>query len=119
MNFVFGDADPDLSAVRFVGMDVAKGGSHVTLKSAVRYAPASPPASVVKDSATAISIQLQCLALSLAMQSDYSTVLCEREKVNSRVRRTVGPSIDLVIRCGFLRINHIVPYTTDYSLAAL
>lgn len=28
MNFVFGDADPDLSAVRFVGMDVARGSSH-------------------------------------------------------------------------------------------
>lgn len=119
---VFGEADPDLSAVRLHGIDVAEGGSFLTVKFSVRRELDRLPnrwGSKVDE----ISIELQCLALveaSMSIRSGDSTVRCEftNDSVSGRALRIRGAT-DVSIRCGFVRVNHIVPYVADYSPEAM
>lgn len=124
MNSVFGEADPDLSDVRLVGISVAEGGSLLTLKLAIKQAPARQPVRWKPNSANSISFELQCLGLeeaSIIARSGESIVSCaiEQDREAGRVIRMVGPSTNVVIRCGFLRVDHIVPYAVDYSQDAI
>lgn len=124
MNSVFGEADPDLSDVRLVGISISEGGSLLTLNLAIKQAPVRQPARWRSSSANTISIELQCLGLeeaSIVARSGDSIVSCEIEKEYEagRVIRIVGASTDVVIRCGFLRVNRIVPYAVDYSQDAI
>jgi hypothetical protein len=118
---VFGEADPDLSDARLLGINIAEGGSLLTLKLAAKQAPGSQ--SVRWKTANAISIELQCLGLeqaSINTRCGESTVSCDitKEGEAGRMIRMMGSSTDVVIRCGFLRVNHLVPYTADYSQEA-
>jgi len=122
MSSVFGGADPDLSDARLLGIDIAEGGSLLTLKLSVNQAPGSQ--SGRWKTANAISMELQCLGLeqaSISTRSGDSTVSCEikNEDGKGRIIRMIGPSTDVVIRCGFLRVNHLVPYTADNSREAM
>jgi hypothetical protein len=119
---VFGEIDPDLTEVRLVGTNIAEGGSLLTLTLAVKRVPVSRPARW--KAANAVSIELQCLGLeqaSISMRCGNSTVSCEITKQGpvERMIRIIGPSADVVIRCGFLRVNRLVPYTVDYSQEAI
>ncbi len=120
MKSVFAQADPCLSAVRFTGMDPGNGDSGLRLKLALHYARAKPPAPWQRVKANSISIELQCFGLqevSVSMQPGDSTVSCDitQDATGHRVLRIVGPSIDLLIRCAFLRMNHILPYSAESS----
>jgi len=121
MHSVFGEADPDLSEARLVGINIAEGGSLLSLTLAVNQSPVSHPARW--KAANAVSIELQCLGLeqaSIGVRSGNSTVSCEitKEGQSGRMIRIIGPWADVVIRCGFLRVNRLVPYTVDYSQEA-
>jgi hypothetical protein len=122
MKSVFGGVDPNLSAVRLTGIDAGERGSGVRLKMALTSSWVDPSVRWQRMSANAVSIELQCFGLeelSVAMQPGDSTVSCEitRDEAGHRVLRVVGPSIDLVIRCGSMSVNHILPYTADYPVA--
>ena len=121
MKSVFGGVDPNLSALRLMGTDGGEQGSSVRLKMALSYAPVKPPLRWQKMSANAIAVELQCFGmeeLSVSMQPGDSRVTCEitRDAAGHRMLRMIGPSIDLVIRCGSMRINHIVPYLSENSV---
>ena len=118
MKSVFAGVDPCLSAVRLIGMDTGDGGSCLRLKLSLHYARKKPPAPWQKTQANSLSIELQCyglLEVSVTMQPGDSTVSCDisQDPGGNRVLKILGPSIDLLIRCGFLRINHILPYTAE------
>lgn len=118
---VFGGVDPNLEAVRLMGMDAGANGSSVRLKMALTSPRTNPSVRWQRMSANAVSIELQCFGLeelSVAMQPGDSTVSCEitRDSAGHRVLRIVGPSIDLVIRCDSMRVNHIVPYIAEYPV---
>jgi len=120
---VFGGVDPNLAAVRLMGMDTGESGPGVRLKMALTSPRTNPSVRWQRMSANAVSIELQCFGLeelSVAMQRGDSTVSCEitRDAAGHRMLRIVGPSIDLVIRCDSMRINHIVPYTSEYSVGS-
>ena len=124
MSSMFGDTDPDLSSARLLGISISEGGSLLTLSLAVDQIPARQPSRKTTESANATSIELHCLALeevSVTAHSGDSRVSCEitKEHEAGRVIRLKGASTDAVIRCGFLRVNHIVPYTADYSPTAM
>lgn len=121
MKSVFGGVNPNLEALRLMGMDAGESGSGVRLKMALTCAHANPSVRWQRMRADAVSIELQCFGLeelSVAMQPGDSTVSCEitRDAAGHRVLRIVGPSIDLVIRCGSMQVNHIVPYTSEWSV---
>ena len=118
MRSVFTEVDPNLSAVRLTGMDAAEG-SCLKLKVALSYDGEKPLVCWQRIEANALSIELQCFGLkelTMAMQPGYGTVSCDisKDPGGNQVLRIVGPSIDLLIRCGYLRINHIVPYTAEF-----
>jgi hypothetical protein len=118
MKSVFAEVDPYLSAVRLTGMDSGDCGSCLRLKLALHCARTKPPAAWKRINADSVSIELQCFGLqelSVTMQPGDSTVTCDitQDTAGNRVLRVVGRSIDLLIRCGFLRINHILPYTAE------
>jgi hypothetical protein len=117
---IFGETDPDLSNARLLGISISEGGSLLTLNLAVNQVPARQPTRRMTNSANATSIELQCLALeeaSIAARPGDSSVSCEIAKQHEagRMIRIIGASTEVVIRCGFLRVNHIVPYTANYS----
>jgi immunity protein 50 of polymorphic toxin system len=122
MKSVFKEADPSLSAVRLMGMDGGERGSCLKLKVALNYDGANPPVRWQRIDANALSIEMLCFGLqelSMAMQPGDSTVTCDitKDPAGNQVLRIAGPSIDLVIRCGYVRINHILPYTAESFLA--
>jgi hypothetical protein len=123
MESAFDEADASLSAVRLMGMDAGECGSCLSLKVALKYARAKPLACCQRISANAVAIELQCFGLeelSVSMQPGDSTVYCDitRDQAGNRVLRIAGPSIDLLVRCGFLRVNHILPYAAEVSAAS-
>ncbi len=118
MESVFDEVDATLSAVRLMGMDAAQGGSCLSLKVALKYPRPKPLACCQRISADAVSIDLHCFGLeelSVSMQPGDSAVYCDltRDTLGNRVLRIIGPSIDLLVRCGFLRVNHVVPYAAE------
>lgn len=124
MSSTFGNTDPDLSNARLLGISIAEGGSLLTLNLSVDQVPARKPTRSTTDAANATSIEMQCLALqdtSIAVRVGDSRVSCKiaRQLDGGRMILIKGASTDIVIRCGFLRVNHIVPYTVDYSPRAI
>ena len=118
MKSIFAQAGPCLSAVRFTGMDPGTGDSCLRLKLALHYARTKPPLPWQRVKANSISVELQCFGLqelSVSMQPGDSAVLCDitQDATGNRVLRIIGPSIDLLIRCAFLRMNHILPYSAE------
>jgi hypothetical protein len=118
MKSVFAGGDPSLASVRFAGMDAGDGGSCLRLKLALHYARTSLPAPWQRIKANSVSLELQCFGLqeiSVSMQPGDSTVSCDisQDTTGNRVLRIVGPSIDLQIRCAFLRMGHLLPYAAE------
>jgi hypothetical protein len=122
---VFGENDPDLGAVRLQALGIAECGSAINIKLAVECAPLNQPLRWPRTNANATSIELQCLdlrELSLTMRSGESAVSCKLgtdERHSSRTVEIHGSSTDLLIRCGFLKVNRITPYSYDPSISAL
>jgi hypothetical protein len=118
---VFGECDPDLRSVRLQALGIAECGSAISIKLAVECTPTNQPRRWPKIDANATSIELQCLdlrELSLTMRSGESAVSCELrmdEQPSSRNVEIHGSSTDLLIRCGFLKVNRITPYRHDES----
>ncbi len=121
MKSLFAEADPCLSAVRFTGMDAGDGESCLRLKLVLHFVGTKPPIPWQRVQANSVSIELQCFGLqelAVTMQPGDSIVTCDitQDPLGNRVLRIVGPSIDLLIRCGFLKVNHVLPYTSGDAI---
>lgn len=123
MKSVFGGVNPTLAALRLMRMDTGDSGSSLRLKMALKSRRADPSVRWQRMSADAVSIELLCFGLeelSVAMQPGDSTVSCEitRDAAGHRMLRIIGPSIDLVIRCDSMTVNHIFPYTAEHPVGS-
>jgi hypothetical protein len=123
MKSLFAEADPCLSAVRFTGMDAGDGDSCLRLKLTLHFGRKNTSVPWQRVQANSVSIELQCFGLqelAVTMQPGDSIVSCDitQDALGNRVLQIVGPSIDLLIRCGFLKVNHVLPYTSEHSSLA-
>ena len=121
---VFGEFDPSLSDVKLSKGEFSDEGPTLLLSFEINDYPSNPPTRWNRAPSNLVVIQLQCLgvqSLSMGMNSEFGKISCQMSKDEGGLIEIhiSGNSTTALVRCGFIRINHVTPYLRDSSLDAI
>ena len=120
----FGESDPSLRDVKLSKGEFSDDGPTFNFSLEINDYPTDPPIRWKRVPSNVVVIQFQCLGvqkLSMSMSTEFGRVSCEmREGEGGLIEILIsGNTTESLVRCSFIRINHVTPYLKDSSRDAL
>lgn len=117
---VFGESDPTLRDVKLSKGEFSDDGPTLYLDLEINDYPSNPPVRWKRVPSNTVVIQFQCLgiqSLSICMSSEFGKVSCEMSQGEGGPIEIhiSGSTTTALVRCSFVRINHVTPYLKDDS----
>lgn len=121
---VFGDSDPSLRDVKLSKGEFSDDGPTLYLDLEINDYPSNPPIRWKRVPSNTVVIQFQCLgiqSLSIGMSFEFGKVSCEiSQGEGGHIEISIsGSTTTALVRCGFIRVNHVTPYMRDDSREAV
>lgn len=121
---VFGESEPSLSNVKLSRGEFSDDGPTLYLSLEIDDYPSKPPIRWKRVPGNTVEIQFQCLgvqSVSMSMSSEFGKVSCVMSEAEGGLVEIhiTGSTTTALVRCGFIRINHVTPYLKDLSPDAI